>query len=74
MGDRLLLQLLKDESIVQRGRKQVSQRIENQNILRRERILTAAFDVQYTQQRFSVCNWDTEHRARVRENSCQIAG
>jgi len=48
IGDRLLLQLLEYERVVQRGRKKIGQRVQNQNILRRERILLAALDVEHT--------------------------
>src|SRR6202166_4760717 len=74
VGDGLLLQLLEHESIVQRSRQQVGQRIEDQNILRGKCILVAALDVEYAEQRFAVGNRDAKDGARIRKNSRQIAG
>ena len=69
VGNGLLLQLLEDESIVQRRGQQVGQRIQDQNVLRRERILTAALNVEDAEQRLAVSDRNAKHRARIRKNS-----
>ena len=69
IGDGLLLQLLEDESVVQCRSEQVGERVENENILRRKRVLVAAFDVEHAEQRFAVSDGNAEHGARVRQNS-----
>ena len=73
VGDGLLLQLLEDESVVQSGGQQVGQRVQNQNILRRERVLVAALNIEHAKQRFAVCDRNAKHSARIGKNSRQIA-
>ena len=74
VGDGLLLQLLEDKSVVQGGGQQVGQRVENQNILRRKRVLVAALNIEHTEQRFAVSDGNAKNRARIGKNSGQIAG
>ena len=69
----MLLQFPEDEGIVQCRRQKVGQRIQDQNILGRERILIPALHVEYTQQRLAVADRQAEHRARFRQHAGELA-
>ena len=64
----------KTKALCKRGREQVGERVEDQNILRRESILAAAFDVEHAEQRFAVGDRNAEHCTRIGKNPGQIAG
>ena len=74
IGDRLLLQFLEHERVVQRGREKIGKRIQDQNILWSERILVAAFDVEHAEQRFAVADRQAEDGSRFRKHSGKLSG
>ena len=69
----MLLQLLEDKSVVQSGSEQVRQRVENENVLREESALPAAFDIQCAEKSFAVSDGDAQHGARFRQNRTNLA-
>src|ERR1700722_7424487 len=58
---------------MQSGREKVSQRVENENVLRRKRALVAAFNIENTHERFAVVDRNTKHRASFGQNAVQLA-
>jgi len=63
IGDRLLLQTLEYERVVQGRGQQIGQRISNQNILWRERILIPTLNIEHTEQGLAVADGQAEHGA-----------
>ena len=51
----------------------IGQRVENQNILRRECVFVAALDVEHAQQRLAVGDRNAQHGARIGQNPVEIA-
>ena len=76
VGNRLLLQFLEDEGVVQGGRQQVRQRAQDEHVLWRERVLFAALDVQHAEQRFAIGHRNAQYRARSGRmpSRCSSAG
>src|SRR3989449_1788842 len=71
IGNRLLLQLLKHESVMQRRGEQVGQSLHYQDVLRRERVFTLAFDIQYALQFLAVSDRDAQDSMRIRQDALQ---
>src|SRR5581483_8052056 len=61
VSNRLLLQLLKHERVMQGGGQKVRQRVHDQNILRRKRVLLLALHVQDAQKGLAITDGDAEH-------------
>src|SRR5579864_3836764 len=72
VGNRLLLQFLEHEGIVQRSRQQVSEGVQQQEVLRGKSVLRAALDVERPEQGFTVRDWNAQHRSRIGEDSQQV--
>src|ERR1700722_5685201 len=73
VGDGLLLQLLKDESIVQSGGQKIRQGVENENVLRKKCALVAAFNVQCAEQSFAVGDGNAQDRPRLWQDRADLA-
>src|SRR6266550_1372254 len=71
IGNRLLLQLLKHESVMQRRGEQVGQSLHYQDVLRRERVFTLALDIQYALQFLAVSDRDAQDSMRIRQDALQ---
>ena len=71
--NRLLLQLLEHERVVQRRGEQISQRTQDQHILILERMFVLALDVQHAEQCVAVGERQAQHRACVRQHAEQVA-
>ena len=71
VGDRLLLQLLEDEGVVQRGGQQIGQGAQDQHFGWTKRLRGAAFHVQHTQRALAIDDGQAEDRTGVEQQRAQ---
>ena len=69
----MLLQLPEDEGVVQRRGQKIGQRIQDQNILRRERIFILALYVEHAEQCLAVTDRQAEHGPRFRQDTGKLS-